>query len=107
MTSSLCVTVTNALQVPPGCSRYCVRLQRPLGLVLEEDGQGGIVVAEVVPGGAAARTGCVSVGDSLISTSGHTYSKLTDYGGTQVLTTASTLPEVLGPLALWRYGHYQ
>lgn len=80
----------NALQIPPGCSRYCVRLQRPLGLVLEEDGQGGIVVAEVVPGGAAARTGSVSVGDSLISTSGHTYNKLTDYGGTQVLAPAST-----------------
>jgi hypothetical protein len=33
---------------PPGCSRYSVRVKKPLGLVLEEDKQGNIFVAEIV-----------------------------------------------------------
>lgn len=36
-------------QVPPGCSRYSVEVNRPLGLILEER-NGAIVVAEVVKG---------------------------------------------------------
>jgi PDZ domain len=89
-------------QVPPGCSRYCVRLQRPLGLILEEDKDKGIVVAEVVPGGAAERTGCVSVGDTLISTSGQMYTKMTDYGGTQVCALHSDPEQLSVSFRRWR-----
>ena len=47
---------TPLLQVPPGCARYTLRLRKPLGMVLEEErGTGRITVAELVPGGAAAR----------------------------------------------------
>lgn len=45
---------------------------------------GGIVVAEVLPNGAADRAGCVSVGDTLISTSGWQYTRSSEYGGTTV-----------------------
>jgi hypothetical protein len=71
------------LQVPPGCSRYTVNLSRPLGLVLETNGS-SIVVAEVQKGGLAEREGTVRAGDILISTSGITYSKESDYGGAKV-----------------------
>ena len=58
---------------PPGCSRYTVSLTKPLGLVLEQQTEGGpIVVAEITHDGAAAKTGLVSVGDQLIATSGVT-----------------------------------
>ena len=33
---------------PPGCSRYEIRVKKPLGLVLEEDKAGNIFVAEIV-----------------------------------------------------------
>ena len=33
---------------PPGCSRYEVRIKKPLGLVLEEDKSGKIFVMEVI-----------------------------------------------------------
>lgn len=35
-------------EAPPGCSRYSIRVRRPLGLVLEEDKQGNIFVDEIV-----------------------------------------------------------
>jgi len=53
-------------------------------MVLEEDGQGGIKVAELKAGGAAEMSGVVSVGDMLISTSGYTWSKESSYGSTTV-----------------------
>jgi predicted metalloprotease with PDZ domain len=71
------------LQVPPGCARYTVNLSRPLGLVLEAQGN-QIVVAEVQTGGLAEREGTVKAGDILISTSGITYSRESDYGGAKV-----------------------
>lgn len=71
------------MQVPEGCSRYTVELSRPLGLVLEEKGS-EIIVGEVQAGGLAAGDGTVQEGDVLISTSGFTYSKESEYGGTTV-----------------------
>lgn len=35
---------THTLQIPPGCARYTVKLSKPLGLILEERPEGGIVV---------------------------------------------------------------
>lgn len=47
---------------PPGCSRYTVKLRKPLGLVLQQDAStNNITVAEVTPEGAAAKTGLVGV----------------------------------------------
>jgi C-terminal processing protease CtpA/Prc len=40
-----------------------VELKRPLGLVLEEDGNGNVYVETVAPKGNAARTGLVKEGD--------------------------------------------
>jgi C-terminal processing protease CtpA/Prc len=40
-----------------------VELRRPLGLVLEEDGDGNVFVETVAPKGNAARTGSVKEGD--------------------------------------------
>ena len=56
-------------KVPPGCSRYEVKLKRPLGLVLEEDKQGNIFVVEIVEEGNASKAGLVNVGDQLLYTS--------------------------------------
>lgn len=58
---------------PPGCARYSIEVARPIGLVLEEQDGGAIVVAEIVQDGNAAKTGLVGVGDQLIATSGVTY----------------------------------
>ena len=44
-------------QPPPGCARYTVVLGKPLGLVLEEDGNGGIVVVRA-PGVVGACSSC-------------------------------------------------
>lgn len=71
--------------IPPGCSRYSVSLKKPLGIVLEQKKDTGIItVVEISPEGSAARTGQVSVGDQLIATSGVTYGKEEDYGGAKV-----------------------
>lgn len=79
-------------QIPSGCSRYSVSLGKPLGLVLEENkSTGTIVVAEIVPGGNAEKSGAISVGDQLIATSGYTrtteqtYNEITVRGGEQLV----------------------
>ncbi|KAH7620200.1 hypothetical protein NADE_002830 [Nannochloris sp. 'desiccata'] len=79
-------------QIPTGCSRYSVSLGKPLGLVLEErKSTGTIIVAEIVPGGNAERSGVISVGDQLIATSGYTrnteqiYNDITVRGGEQII----------------------
>ncbi|CAD7700041.1 unnamed protein product, partial [Ostreobium quekettii] len=70
--------------IPLGCARYQVLLSKPLGIVLEEANSSGIYVAEVVEGGNAARSGQISVGDQLISTSGVIYTTSQTYGATEV-----------------------
>lgn len=70
---------------PPGCARYSVTLSKPLGLVLEENKSAGtIVVADVVEGGNAERSGEITVGDTLIATSGYTRTAQQVYGETVV-----------------------
>jgi len=71
--------------VPPGCSRVKVELSKPLGLVLEENkARGGIFVAEVLPGGNAAKTGLIAVGDELIATSAIVFDSEMLYGEVKV-----------------------
>lgn len=79
-------------KVPTGCSRYTVSISKPLGIVLEERKEGGIIVAELVENGNAAATGLVSVGDELISTSGFTrtgqeqvYGEIVVRGGEKII----------------------
>lgn len=70
---------------PPGCSRYTVKIRKPLGLVLEEKSVGGeIYVAEIVDDGNAAKTGLINVGDVLIATSALVFNSTSDYGGVTV-----------------------
>lgn len=53
-------------------------------MVLEEKKEGGIVVAELVPGGNAEKSGQVQVGDELIATSAVVYNDEEFYGGVKV-----------------------
>ena len=76
---------------PPGCSRYEIRIKKPLGLVLEEKKSGGIFVAEIVQDGNAAKTGLVNVGDQLISTSAMVFNGTSDYGGVSVKSGEETI----------------
>lgn len=69
--------------VPPNCSRYKVKLQKPLGLVLEETPE-GIRVAEIQAGGNAERLGTISKNDQLIATSGFIRTTQQVYGETTV-----------------------
>lgn len=69
--------------IPPNCSRYKVKLQKPLGLVLEETAD-GIRVAEVQAGGNAERLGMISPRDQLIATSGFIRTTQQVYGETTV-----------------------
>ncbi|KAI8473958.1 MAG: hypothetical protein J3K34DRAFT_409080 [Monoraphidium minutum] len=70
---------------PPGCARYTVELRKPLGIVLEQKGtSGGIFVVSITPDSNAFKTGQMTVGDQLISTSGVTYNRTEDYGGVNV-----------------------
>jgi len=52
--------------------RYKVQIPKPVGLVLEETSSGIIRVAEILPGGNAEKTGQITVGDTLVATSGLT-----------------------------------
>jgi hypothetical protein len=76
--------------IPPNCSRYKVKLQKPLGLVLEETAD-GIRVAEVQVGGNAERLGMISPRDQLIATSGfirttqQVYGEITVQGGERMI----------------------
>lgn len=79
-------------EIPPGCSRYTVTLNKPLGLVLEESKElGTIVVGEVLEGGNAAASGEISAGDILIATSGYcrtteqVYNDIVVRGGEQIV----------------------
>jgi hypothetical protein len=48
--------------VPPGCARYSISLKKPLGLVLEQNKDTGVItIAEIAPEGNAAKTGLVAV----------------------------------------------
>lgn len=67
-------------EAPPGCSRYTVMLLKPLGIVLAEDGKGGIFVASVTAGGKAAAEGSVSQGDQLLACSGCISTRESMYG---------------------------
>jgi hypothetical protein len=80
-----------AMQVPKGCSRYPVVLSRPLGLALEEDGKGGIFVAEVREGGNAAQAKVISKGDELISTSAIVCTREAEYQGNIVSSGEQTI----------------
>lgn len=71
--------------VPPGCSRYSISVKKPLGLVLEQNKDTGVItIVEIAPEGNAAKTGLVAVGDQLIATSGVVYNKESEYGGAKV-----------------------
>lgn len=78
---SVATSSTDEDRVPPGCSRYTVSLNKPLGLVLEE-GQGGrgVYVAEVAAGGNAQNFAPeISVGDELVATNGLTFTTERQY----------------------------
>ena len=71
--------------IPAGCSRYSINLSKPLGIVLEENNQGVITVAEIVPGSNADKADTpISVGDVLIATSGLSRTRESTYGETKV-----------------------
>ena len=76
---------------PPGCSRYEVRIKKPLGLVLEEDKTGKIFVAEILEDSNAARTGLINVGDQLLATSAMVFNSTQDYGGVSVKKGEETI----------------
>lgn len=59
---SLCVGPVLMMQVPPGCSRYSISIKKPLGIVLEQNKDTGVItIAEISPEGNAAKTGLVAV----------------------------------------------
>jgi len=60
--------------------RYTVELKKPLGIVLQQNGDTSapVVVAEVKPESSAEKQG-VRPGDVLVATSGYTYTKEADY----------------------------
>ena len=76
---------------PPGCSRYEVRIKKPLGLVLEEDKTGKIFVAEILEDSNAARAGLINVGDQLLATSAMVFNSTQDYGGVSVKKGEETI----------------
>jgi hypothetical protein len=47
---------------PPGCSRYSISIKKPLGLVLEQNKETGVItVVSIAPESNAAKTGLVAV----------------------------------------------
>lgn len=82
---------------PPGCSRYEVRIKKPLGLVLEEDKTGKIFVVEIIEDSNAAKAGLISVGDQLLATSAMVFNSTEEYGGVSVRKGEETIMfQVLG-----------
>uniref|UniRef100_A0A7S4GIG1 PDZ domain-containing protein n=1 Tax=Eutreptiella gymnastica TaxID=73025 RepID=A0A7S4GIG1_9EUGL len=69
---------------PAGMTRFKVTLAKPFGMVLEEDGNGGIVVSEILEEGNAAKEGTIQVGDSLIATTALVYNTEQSYGSVTV-----------------------
>mmetsp|Transcript_28711 Transcript_28711/g.80821 ORF Transcript_28711/g.80821 Transcript_28711/m.80821 type:complete len:192 (+) Transcript_28711:105-680(+) len=76
--------VEEQIETAAARTRYSVTLRKPLGLVLEEDKAGNILVAEVVPEGNADKSGVISEGDKLIATSGYVYTTENQYTGNTV-----------------------
>jgi hypothetical protein len=70
--------------IPPNCTRYTIKVPKPIGIVLEQTASGLIRVAEISETGSAARTGKVSVNDILIATSGIIKTTEQVYGETVV-----------------------
>uniref|UniRef100_A0A6U1P4I4 PDZ domain-containing protein n=1 Tax=Fibrocapsa japonica TaxID=94617 RepID=A0A6U1P4I4_9STRA len=50
----------------PGANDRVAEVNKPLGMVLEEDERGDVYVADVIPGGNAARTGKIFQGDKVV-----------------------------------------
>jgi len=68
-----------------------VSLQKPLGIVLEQDEKGPIVVADVDKGGSAARSG-IQEGDILLAVQNASVEKA---DLTEVLTFIGNAPRVI------------
>lgn len=69
--------------IPPNCTRVSVEVKKPLGLILEEDGLGGIRVAEVIEEGNCAKTKLIQAGDKILAISAEIKTRTQDYGGVQ------------------------
>ncbi|CAL6350751.1 unnamed protein product [Bathycoccus prasinos] len=70
--------------IPANCTRVSVEVKKPLGLILEEDGLGGIVVVEVVFEGNSAKTKLIRKGDKILAISAQIKTRTQDYGGVSV-----------------------
>jgi|TARA_B100001769_G_C22038809_1_gene558252 hypothetical protein len=70
--------------IPPNCTRVSVEVKKPLGLILEEDGLGGIRVAEVIEEGNCAKTKLIQAGDKILAISAEIKTRTQDYGGVSV-----------------------
>jgi len=70
--------------IPANCTRVSVEVKKPLGLILEEDGLGGIVVVEVVSEGNSAKTKLIRAGDKILAISAQIKTRAQDYGGVSV-----------------------
>ena len=70
--------------IPPNCTRVSVEVKKPLGLILEEDGLGGIRVAEVIEEGNCAKTKLIRAGDKILAISAEIKTRTQDYGGVSV-----------------------
>jgi hypothetical protein len=70
--------------IPANCTRVSVEVKKPLGLILEEDGLGGIVVVEVVSEGNSAKTKLIRKGDKILAISAQIKTRTQDYGGVSV-----------------------
>lgn len=63
--------------VPPGCSRYSISVKKPLGLVLEQNKDTGVItIVEIAPEGNAAKTGLVAVVSSVQARPARKHAKL-------------------------------
>ena len=72
-------------------NQILVSLQKPLGIVLEQDTEGPIIVAQVDKGGSAARSG-VMVGDVLLAVQNASVEKA---DLSEVLTFIGNAPRVI------------
>ena len=69
--------------IPPNCTRVSVEVKKPLGLILEEDGLGGIRVAEVIEEGNC-KGEVNQAGDKILAISAEIKTRTQDYGGVSV-----------------------
>jgi len=77
--------------IPANCTRVSVEVKKPLGLILEEDGLGGIVVVEVVSEGNSAKTKLIRAGDKILAISAQIKTRAQDYGGVSVGSGEETI----------------